>query len=318
MDKSSRKASSELEIDLRRQNRSGKAEASERKLRRERSAIYIVPPLALEFLLAIGPKFSPILAFMCANRWNAKLVACGLAGRIAVIFLTATSLVQAQQLPQKGALSSLRVHGSATLSVMPDQAQFDIAIVTQASIAKAATDENTRQSDALVGELSAAFPKASVKGVNFSVNPNYQYPQGGTPTISGYMATNTVRLLLEDLSKLRTVIDIAINAGASSINRLSFTVKSEDSARAQALAAASHQAQASAAALAASLQLRLGRLLTVEEGQPVIVSPPRELSFEKLQSTSVAPISPGTIDVHADVDITYEVTSTTTRQTAPR
>ena len=255
---------------------------------------------------------------MCSSKWDAKLGSCGAAGRIAFILLTATSLVQAQQLPQKGVLSSLRVHGSATISVMPDQAQFDIGIVTQGSSAKAATDENTRQSDALVRELSAAFPKASIKGINFSVNPNYQYPQGGTPTISGYMATNTVRLLLDDLSKLRTVIDIAINAGANSINRLSFTIKSEDSARAQALAAASHQAQASAEALAAASKLRLERLLTVEEGQPVIVSPPRELSFEKLQSTSVAPISPGAIDVHADVDITYEVTSTATHPTVPR
>jgi hypothetical protein len=48
------------------------------------------------------------------------------------------------------------------------------------------------------------------------------------------------------------------------------------------------------------------RLLTVEEGQPVIVSPPRVISFEKLQSTNLAPVSPGTIDVHADVDLTYE------------
>jgi len=60
--------------------------------------------------------------------------------------------------------------------------------------------------------------------------------------------------------------------------------------------------------LAASLNLKLERLVSVEEGQPVIVSPPREITFEKLQSTNLAPISPGTIDVHADVDLTYEIT----------
>lgn len=272
----------------------------------------------IQYLLASGSKFCPILTFMSVTTWDAKLGSWGVAGRVSFILLTATLLVQAQQLPQKAARSTLRVHGSATIPVMPDQAQFDIGIVTQASTAKAARDKNTQQSDALVRELSVAFPTASISGINSSVNPTYQYPQAGTPTISGYVATNTVRLLLDELSKLRTVIDIAINAGANSINRLSFTIKSEDSARAQALAAASHQAQASAEALAAALKLRLARLLTVEESQPVIVSPPRELSFDKLQSTSVAPISPGAIDVHADVDITYEVTSTATRPTVPR
>jgi len=47
--------------------------------------------------------------------------------------------------------------------------------------------------------------------------------------------------------------------------------------------------------------------LTVEEGQPVAVSPPRAFTFENLQSTNLAPISAGTIDVHADVELTYEV-----------
>jgi len=229
--------------------------------------------------------------------------------RLAVIFLAGMSAMQAQELRQRSGPSSLRVHGQATLSVAPDQAQFDIGVVTQASTAKTATDQNASQSKALVQALSAALPAANIKGLNFSVNPNYEYPQGGTPTIAGYTASNTVRLLLNDLSRLQTVIDIAIKSGANSINRLSFTLRDENSVRAQALGAAARQAQASAEALAASLKLRLARLLTVEEGQPVIVSPPRELSFEKLQSTSLAPISPGSIDVHADLDITYEVTS---------
>ena len=228
-------------------------------------------------------------------RFAAILIAC-----------VTTTMMQAQESPHASRSASVRVHGQATISVEPNQAQFDIGVVSQATTAKAATDQNKRQSDALIHELNAAFPSATINGVNFSVNPNYQYPKEGAPTIAGYTASNTVRLLLNDISKLQTVVDIAVKSGATSINRLTFTVRNEDSARAQALAAAAHQAQAGAVALATSLQLRIVRLLTVEEGQPVIVSPPREISFEKLQSTNLAPISPGTIDVHADVDLTYE------------
>lgn len=45
----------------------------------------------------------------------------------------------------------------------------------------------------------------------------------------------------------------------------------------------------------------------------MIVPAPREITFEKLQSTNLAPISPGTINVHAHVDLTYEITPTPER-----
>jgi uncharacterized protein len=226
---------------------------------------------------------------------------------ISVLSLAVFPAAMAQSATQNNAASTLRVHGSATISTEPTQAQFDIGVITTGVTAKAATDQNTSQSEALIRELRAAFPGASIKGVNFSVNPVYEYPHSGAPTVSGYTANNTVRFLLNDLSKLSAVIDIAVRSGASSINRLSFAIQNENAARARTLAAAAHQAQGSAEALAESLNLKLTRLITVDEGQPVIVSPSREFSFEKLQSTNLPPISPGMIDVRADVDLTYEV-----------
>lgn len=201
----------------------------------------------------------------------------------------------------------MRVHGQAALSVEPDQAQFDIGVITQGPTAKAAADQNATQSNALVKQLGAALPAANVKAINFSVNPNYQYPRDGVPTIAGYTASNTVRLLLNDISKLQTVIDIAIASGANSLNRLTFSLRNESSARAKALAGAATQAREAAEALASALNLKLGRLISVEEGQPVVVSFPREFTFDNLQSTNLAPISAGTIDVHADVELTYQL-----------
>src|ERR1700730_14081985 len=207
----------------------------------------------------------------------------------------------------------LRVHGQSTVSVEPDQLQFDIGVVTQANSAKEATDQNDSQSKSLIHQLQAAFPSAGVKSINFSVNPNYRYPAQGPPTIVGYTASNTVRLLLNDISKLQSVIDIAIKSGAKSINRLTFTLHNENPVQSAAFAKAAEQAQAGAQALAASLKVRLGKLLNVEEGQPVIVSAPHQISFENLESTNLAPISLGTIDVHADVNLTYEIQQDTDR-----
>lgn len=73
------------------------------------------------------------------------------------------------------------------------------------------------------------------------------------------------------------------------------------------MAQAASQARAGAEALAVSVKGKLGRLLRVEEGQPVIISPAREIEIGKAESTEQAPILPGNIEVHANVKLTYEL-----------
>ncbi len=225
-----------------------------------------------------------------------------------LILLACLAGVQAQDTRSITALPSMRVHGQSTVSVHPDQAELDVGVITQAATAKAASDQNANQANVVIQRLRELLPSAPIETVNFSLNPNYRFPKnGGTPEILGYSADNTVRVVLDDISILRRAIDVATKAGASNINRLDFTLRDEKPARARALADAASQAQAGADALAAALKLKLGRLLLVEEGQPVIISPARQVDLEKLRATNMSPISPGDIEVHADVDLTYEI-----------
>jgi uncharacterized protein len=208
----------------------------------------------------------------------------------------------------RNSIPSILVHGEATVSANPDEANIDIGIVSQAPTSQAAADLNAKQSDTVMQALRALVPPSNVKTENFAVNPNYRYPKdGGAPTILGYTANNTVRVVLDDISKLRKVIDAATQAGASNVNRLTFTLHDEKAVRARALAEAARQAHAGAEALAVSLKVKLGRLLRVEEGQPVIVSPAREIELGKAESTDQGPILPGNIEVHANVKLTFEL-----------
>jgi len=228
--------------------------------------------------------------------------------RFVLVFLVSIGSIAAQELASRNTGPSVLVHGEATVSAQPDRVEIDIGVVTQASTSQAAADQNTNQANVLVRELHTLLPSANIKTINFSVNPNYRYPKdGGPPAILGYTANNTVRIVLDDLSKLRNVIDVATQAGASNINRLTFGLRDGMAVRVQALAQAASQARAGAEALASSLKVKLGRLLRVEEGQPVVIAPARQIDFGKAESTDLTPISPGNIEVHANVNLTYEL-----------
>jgi hypothetical protein len=228
---------------------------------------------------------------------------------IALLLLLAASAA-AQEFANSPAGPYVKVHGEATVSVEPDRAQLDIGVISQAPTAQAAGAANATQSKTVIDQLRALLTTPGIRTVNFSVNPNYRYPNdGGTPEILGYTANNTVRVEIDDLARLQKVIDAATKAGANNVNRLNFTLRDEAKARAQALGQAAQQARAGAIALASSLNLKLGDVLSVEEGQPVIVSPVRqvELSGGKGSSTAITPVEPGSIDVHASVNLIFRL-----------
>jgi uncharacterized protein YggE len=59
------------------------------------------------------------------------------------------------------------------------------------------------------------------------------------------------------------------------------------------------------------MRVKLGRVLSVEEEQPVIVAPGRQVELAaSVKSGGAEPpmIEPGTIEVHASVRLTIEIT----------
>ena len=219
------------------------------------------------------------------------------------------SVVLVGSVPSWAASSTMLVHGEATVSVPPDLAQIDIGVISQATASEAAAQQNERRSAQLLQQLRTVLPSFDLKTVSVTVNPNYRYPkEGGAPVIQGYTAVSTVRLNLTNLAVLRKVIDVATRAGASNINRLTFGLRDEKTARGHALADAAEQARSGAEALAGSLHLKLNKISRVEEVQPVIISPGREVEITPLkEESSVSPsLSPGLIQIHASVNVTFD------------
>ncbi len=227
-------------------------------------------------------------------------------------FLAATLAVSAYA-ESPPSMSSIRVTGTATVTANPDRARVDVGVVTQAPQSQVAVSQNARTFDVVMSSLRKTFgPNADIKSLSYSLNPDFQYHVSGSssqPTITGYTATNVVRVTIDDLSKIGDVIDVATKAGANRVPSIQFALRDAESVRAQALREAAVRAKVEAEALASALSLKVNRILTVEEGGPVTV-PVRDVMFARAESSSAATaIQPGSIEVNANVTLTVEVSA---------
>jgi uncharacterized protein YggE len=231
------------------------------------------------------------------------------------IFITvALACLPLQVIAQQSAssVSSIRVTGDAVVTAKPDRARIDVGVVTQAPQSQDAAAQNARRVDGVLAALRKALgASADIKTISYSLNPNYQYqPNGREPKITGYTATNVVRVTLDDLAKIGNVIDGATQAGANQVQSIQFTLRDEQAVRGQALREAALKARAEADALAAALGLKINRIMSVEEAGPIVV-PMRDVMFAARAEAAAAPtpIQAGTIEVTANVTLTVEVTA---------
>lgn len=210
--------------------------------------------------------------------------------------------------------ATLRVTASAEVSRTPDRVYLDIGVTTQAPRPADAVDRNARRVSAVLAALRRTLgPGGQLSTTQYSLTPEYHYAGNGTPPrITGYTASNVVRVRLDDLTRVGAAIDAASGAGANLFQNIRFTLRDPAAARAQALRRAALEARADARALAGALDLRIVRVLEVTEQTPA-VTPHLIYPQASRMAAARAPteIESGSVSVGASVTLTVEVAPAT-------
>jgi uncharacterized protein YggE len=194
--------------------------------------------------------------------------------------------------------------GQAIVSVKPDQAKLDVGVVTQAATAQDAAAQNATQVESVLAQLRTVLGSAAdIKTIGYSLSPNYRYPQGAPPVLMGYTASNTVEVVMTDLSLIGRTIDAASQAGANNVQGLQFRIQDEEPVRQQALGMAAKQAKAHAQAIASGIGASLGAVVFAQEGGGVTV---RALTNTP-DATAHTPIETGLVQIQATVSIQVEL-----------
>ena len=209
-------------------------------------------------------------------------------------------LAQAQTMVSRG---HIRAFGEAGVSVKPDLARLSVSITTQAATAQEASAINATKSTTVFAALEKALgSKGEIKTISYTVTPNYTYPREASPVLNGFTATNTVEVTVGDLSLTGGIIDTAISAGATRVDSLRLMLKDEEPARAQALRMAGQKARARAEAIASGVGVRVGALVSAEEGFVYrIVADARSAA-----PAATTPIETGSLEVRAQITVEYE------------
>ena len=200
---------------------------------------------------------------------------------------------------------AISVTGEATVSVPPDQAQIDGGITSEAKTAREASDaNNTAMGKVLLALKGAGIEEKDVQTSRLSLQPQSPPNRTGPAAIVSYRASNRVTVRLRDVTKVASVIDTLVGAGANEIGGINFLVtqasKLLDEAREQAVADARRKAEIYARAAGVTL----GAPLSIsEQGSP---SP---MPFRKMAAgmAASAPVAQGEETLVVTVSVSWAI-----------
>jgi len=208
---------------------------------------------------------------------------------------------------------AISVTGEGTVSVPPDLAQVDAGVASDGKTAREASDA----SNAAMGKVLLALKGAGIEDKDYrtsrlSLQPLYAQNRTGSavsgpPSVVGYRASNRVSIKLRDVTRVASVIDLLVTAGANDIGNINFTVtqasKLLDEAREKAVADARRKAEIYAKAAGVTL----GSPLSIaEEGAPVPTFRAKTLAVAPM-ATGMPPVAQGEETLSVTVGVTWAI-----------
>jgi uncharacterized protein YggE len=203
---------------------------------------------------------------------------------------------------------TITVTGTGMVTLTPDIAYITIGVHSQDASASVAMTANNTSAQAVIAAIKAAgVADKDIQTTNFSISPQQQYDKNGNITGILYMVDNSVYVTVRDLTRLGGLLDSSVNAGANTINSISFDVADKTDALSQARLAAVANAKKQADELTGATGVTLGAVQTIsyyDSTVPVAVQVPRA-ALEA--SGSNVPVQSGSMQITTTVTIVYEI-----------
>lgn len=230
---------------------------------------------------------------------------------IAVLAAMAISLGSASMAMagDSSARRTISVAASGTVIAVPDMAVISVGVVTEAKTASEALAQNGMAMRKVIDGLKAAgIEPRDLVTTQVDLSSRYEQRKSASSSwsqLSGYTATNMLRVRVRDLKAFGTILDKAVSLGANRFGGISFVVSDaevrKDDARAKAVA----KARARAQLYAKSAGVKLAEVISINETSHT--SPGSRMMESRKVSASPVPIESGEQEISVRVEMVFAI-----------
>lgn len=213
----------------------------------------------------------------------------------------------------------ISINTSADMEIVPDTAEISFAIKTYDSKSmQKATTSNKEISDKVYNLLKSMVNTANgdyIKTADFHATPLYTY-SGNKKNFDKYEVSNRIIVHTKSLDKLGLMIDKTINAGATNVDSLSFSVSNYETQCNSLIESATKKAKNRASIAARTMATTLDGIRSMDiscsnnsiQNMPRVYMAKNALGATASDSVeSSTNISGGTIKIQAYVNSTFFV-----------
>lgn len=205
--------------------------------------------------------------------------------------------------------TGVTVTGHGEVQVKPDTGFFEVGVQVTAPTVEAARDRAAQAAEAVIASLKKnGVEDKDIQTINLNIAPQYDYSKNtSTPTIVGYIVTNTVTVKVRKLDTFSKLVDDSVSAGGNDARLQGIRFGVEDNAKAleQAREAAMKDAKAKADQLAKLGGVSLGKPRSIAETQST--NPPVKYATDAAarDGAFATPIETGTSGITVDVTVRW-------------
>jgi uncharacterized protein YggE len=219
---------------------------------------------------------------------------------LTIMFMTMSYAQETKQIPQ------INVNGEGKVKVAPDQVCISATVETKGNVAKDVKKQNDEKIDAVLKFIKKMnIPTADFKTKQVALNPQYDYEKKKTT----YNATQTIEIVLKDLSKYDELMEGLVQQGINRLDRVSFETSKLLQLQTEARKLAIKDAKSKAEDYVSVLGQKVGKAITISDNsvyrpQPMYAAM-KSMAMDSNGGAENETLAVGEIEVTANVSVSF-------------
>ncbi|MEN0010682.1 SIMPL domain-containing protein, partial [Flavobacterium nitrogenifigens] len=214
-----------------------------------------------------------------------------------IMFMTMSYGQEIKQIPL------INVNGEGKVKVAPDQVCISASVETKGNNAKDVKKQNDEKMDAVLKFIKKMnIPTADFKTKQVALNPQYDYEKKKT----SYNATQTVEIVVKDLSKYDELMEGLVQQGINRIDRVSFESSKLAQYESEARKLAMKDAKVKAEEYVSVLGQKVGKAFTISDNSQIYRPQPMYAAMRMKEADSMGGASNETLAI-GEIEITANV-----------